>query len=147
MIGYWSHCLGRETLIPVASPRLGCDFEMPMPLISTEVDGDKVGDDWLTFANCNDLCLEKLRSGPWRSCSHYQLALEMAKVGIGAALVPDFIAAQNITAGDLVRLPGHDCPTGKYYYLQIKFERRKEQNIAKVSTWIKKVSNGKLLHF
>lgn len=138
--GYWSATLFAELLVPVVQPRLALDWPGGMPLITSETDPTNTGLDWEGFATLNGHTLQELRRGGWRCCSHYLLALEMARVGMGAALIPDFLAAPPLARGELRRLPGAALPTGLNYDLQVKYERRGEVNIRALITWLRQTA-------
>ncbi|MCT2539664.1 LysR family transcriptional regulator [Sedimentimonas flavescens] len=135
--GYWSTRLFRELLVPVAAPQFRQAFARPIPLISSDTDPVLTGKDWEAFAVLNGLEMSALREGAWRCCSHYLLALEMVRAGMGAALVPDFIAFPLMARGEVVRLPGDPVPTGLTYDIQVKYERRNEPDIARLVTWLR----------
>ncbi|MDW4549722.1 LysR substrate-binding domain-containing protein [Defluviimonas sp. D31] len=138
--GYWSQRLFPEYLVPVAASTTCRDgFDRPVPLITSETDPVMVGADWEAFAALNGLDLPAIRDGAWLCCTHYLLALEMARAGMGAALVPDFMAFPALARSELRRLPGAALPTGQTYDLQIKYERRKEPDIQRLVAWIKDV--------
>ena len=65
-------------------------------LITTELQSGRIGKDWIDFCRKTGIKLADLQDGPFRQCTHYLLALEMAKLGQGIALVPDFLAAKDI---------------------------------------------------
>ncbi|MCX8572660.1 LysR family transcriptional regulator [Aminobacter sp. MET-1] len=135
--GYRSILLRREQLIAVASPNIG---EWPCPLITTEVSPSSVGADWIDFCRQNSLELSTFQKESWKLCTHYQLAFDMARVGIGAALVPDFLGERGIAEGALQRLPGEPMPTGLSYYLSIKFSRSQEPALTSLTRWLRAAS-------
>lgn len=138
--GYWSATLFAELLVPVAQPRLALDWPGGIALITSETDPAATGIDWEGFAALNGLALPELRQGPWRCCSHYLMALEMARVGMGAALIPDFLAAPPLARSELRRLPGTALPTGLNYDLQVKYERRGEADIRALVIWLRQTA-------
>ncbi len=138
--GYWSVTLFPELLVPVAQPRLALDWLEGTALITSETDPATTGIDWEGFAALNGLSLHQVRRGAWLCCSHYLMALEMARVGMGAALIPDFLAAPPMARGELRRLPGTALPTGLNYDLQVKYERRSETDIRQLVTWLRQAA-------
>lgn len=135
--GYWAVTLFPELLVPVAHPRVARDWPESVPLVTSETDPAMAGADWESFAAANALKLPELRRGAWQCCSHYLMALEMARAGMGAALIPDFLAAGPLARGELRRLPGADLPTGLNYDLQVKYERRGEADIRQLVVWLR----------
>lgn len=138
--GYWSSTLCAEMLVPVAHPRLPADWEGGMPLITSETDPSLAGTDWEAFATYNGLALREIQRGPWQCCSHFLLALEMAQAAMGAALIPDFLAAPALASGAVRRLPGRSVPTGLGYDVQVKYKRRTEPDIRTFTSWLRRVA-------
>lgn len=136
-IGYTARRLLTERLVPVAAITGPTDFTRPMRLISAEMEPSSAGRAWQAFATLNDLEIAAIRSEDWLCCSHYIFALEMVLAGMGAALLPHFMAARNISEGKLRRLPGKPLPTGQYYELHVPTERRHEDTIAAFTTWLR----------
>lgn len=132
--GYRSVRLMREQLVAVGSPSLGT---WPCPLITTEVAPSSTGSDWVEFCRGNGLALTSAQQQGWKLCTHYSMALEMAQVGIGAALVPDFLASRGIADGSLVRLPGEPMSTGLNYYMAVKFSRHREPALVTLTQWLR----------
>ncbi len=138
--GFWSTRLCRETLVPVIAPSLlqPGKAAWPQPLITAEAETMLVGTDWEGFFRQNELSPMAIRDGDWICCTHFVLALDMALVGLGAALLPDFLAAEPLRRGDVIRLPGEGYLTGLNYDLSMKSERRNEPSLAAFSSWITK---------
>ncbi|PWK72704.1 LysR substrate-binding domain-containing protein [Aminobacter sp. AP02] len=132
--GYRSVLLMREQLVAVCAPEFG---SWPCPLITTEVSPSSNGTDWIEFCRRSGLELTRLQRQGWKLCTHYALALEMARAGIGAALIPDFMAEQDVAEGKLARLPGEPMPTGQHYFLSVKFSRHQEPALAGLSKWLR----------
>jgi DNA-binding transcriptional LysR family regulator len=139
-IGYTATRLFAEQLVPVAAASGPADFGAPMRLISAEMEPRIAGRAWEAFATLNDLELETIRAQEWLCCSHYVFALEMALAGMGAALLPDFMAARGIAEGRLRRLPGLMLPTGQSYEVHVPIERRLEPAIVTFMAWLGKIS-------
>lgn len=131
--GFWSLPLRKELLVAVQSPQRGAKR-----LITTDLEPDRLGADWKDYCKLAQLDLEKLNRGPLLQCSHYMLALEMAKAGLGVALVPQFLAEREFAAGTLVALGTTLLPTGQDYYLCIKHTRRNEPALRFLAQWFRK---------
>lgn len=136
--GFWSMKLRAELLIPVGVPGLARNRRGRIPLITTTVDPARLGGDWAAYCETAGLSLDSLRAGPWRQVTHYFLALEMARHGLGAALVPEFLAKEGISAGVLEQLWEPALPTHEDYYLCIKTVRRKEEPLQALADWFRR---------
>lgn len=80
--------------------------------------------------------LAGIQEGSFRLCSHYLLALELAKSGQGLALVPDFLARREIIAGNLVAVHDALVPSGRTYCLCIRDSRIHETKLKKLADWL-----------
>ena len=69
--------------------------------------------------------------------THYVIALEMARRGLGVALVPDFLAEDALQDGLLELACEAKLPTREDYYLCIKAARRDEPALRLLEAWIK----------
>ncbi len=135
--GYWSLFLMKETLVPIAAPQRadgGAEGRAAGQLITTDLEPSRQGRDWKTFRERFGWPDAPGR-GPWLFASHYIMALDMAKAGLGTALVPDFLAEPAIGTGLLQRVHPEGLPTGDDYYLCIKEARRSEPALAALAGW------------
>jgi LysR family glycine cleavage system transcriptional activator len=64
-------------------------------------------------------------------------ALEMAKSSLGAALVPQFLAAREIELGRAALWHGMNMPSGRTYNLYYKKSRHREPAIQALIHWFK----------
>ena len=80
--------------------------------------------------------LRDIQDGSFRLCTHYFLALELARADHGVALVPDFLAGREIRAGTVV--PYHDArlPSGRTYRLCIRESRAGETKLKTFASWL-----------
>ena len=106
-------------------------------LITTELKDGKLGRDWINYCKRAGLRLADLQDTPWLQCTHYLLALEMAKSGLGVALVPDFLAAKGIKSGALVAFSKTLMPSKRVYHLCYRKTRGHEAKLATLAQWIK----------
>ncbi|BBK34109.1 LysR family transcriptional regulator [Stella humosa] len=136
--GFLAQLLWRERLVPVAARACMTGPGQAIPLITTDLQPGTVGRDWKSFAALNGADAPAMGEKPWRFASHYLIALEMVRAGLGAALVPDFLVQRDIEGGSLVRLPGKALPTREDYFLCIKESRRAEPMLAAVLDWFAK---------
>lgn len=138
-LGYWATRLLPETVIPVISKNSPpVSYATGLSLITAEVQPGLAGRDWEAFSVLNELDMSSLRVGRWLCCTHYIFALEMVRAGMGAALLPDFMANALLSTGELRRLPGKPLPTGQSYEAQVKYERRNEPDIVQFINWLRK---------
>lgn len=136
--GFWSMKLRAELLIPVGVPAFAGDMRKRKPLVTTTLDPARLGGDWRAYCETAGLSLDRLRAGPWRQVTHYCLALEMARRGLGVALVPEFLAEEDIAAGLLTQLWTAQLPTHEDYYLCVKAIRRREAPLRALIGWFKR---------
>jgi LysR family glycine cleavage system transcriptional activator len=136
--GFHAMRLAREMLVAVAArtPR-GARGSSRRSLITTDLAPEHFADDWKAYAKATGEALETLHDGTWLQCSHYILALEMARNGLGAALVPEFLAAPHLDSGSLMRLGPVMLPTGEDYYLCMKQSRRGEAALKLLEKWFR----------
>ncbi|WP_090677002.1 LysR family transcriptional regulator [Aureimonas jatrophae] len=135
--GFWSLRLRPELLIAVRSPHAEVRDGKPLPLITTTLDPSRIGDDWIAWCEIANVRLDDVHSGRWLQVSHYVTALEVARTGLGIALVPDFLAEEALAAGTLETLSDTKLPTHDDYYLCIKASRRSETNLRAVTRWFR----------
>ncbi len=138
--GFWSTRLMRENLIAVASGAGNGDRNVfgTLPLITCELDPEQFASDWIAFSQVSGLPLEVLHTGQWLQCSHFVLAIDIARRGLGIALVPDFIVADDLDSGALKRIGSYGVATARDYYLCLKSARRHEPALRAVVSWLKK---------
>lgn len=131
--GFESLLLWPEKLVPVVAA--SADGAAALALITTDLQPGCQGADWKAYA-----ALSGREFGPakrWIFASHYLVALEMVKAGLGAALVPDFLAARDLQAGSIRQLHDASLPTAEDYYLCVKESRRGEPSIDALIRWFK----------
>lgn len=108
------------------------------PLITTNIEEKDFAGDWQKYCETGNIELEQIGAGNLIQCSHYILALEMARQGLGTALVPDFLAADDVEAGRLVRASDHVLPSERRYYFCFKKARRSDPNLQSLGAWLKR---------
>lgn len=136
--GYVSIDLFEESAIAVASPGLVKNGRIEgVPLVTTDTAEAELGDDWRLVADAAGLALPKYPE--WIRCTHYVLALEAAKAGMGIAIIPDFVAADAIKDGRLVDIGlGNHRLEHRTYRVCYKEVRGKETALQNVLTWLKR---------
>jgi LysR family glycine cleavage system transcriptional activator len=136
--GYTATPLKKEFLMAVEAPasKHAAKKTGKRRLITTEVGRDRVGQEWIDFCRATGTKLADLQEGSFRLCSHYLLALELAKAGQGVALVPDFLAKREIREGTLVPFHNELLPSGRTYHLCIKDSRSNEAKLKKLAEWL-----------
>ncbi|GHC54110.1 LysR family transcriptional regulator [Gemmobacter tilapiae] len=136
--GYNSVDLFDEQLVPVICPSASHNIaKNGLQLITTETEPCKIGDDWLSFDRETGAGFAARRIGDWVVCSHYILAIELARAGLGAALIPDFHAERSLRDGTLVKLHPATIPAGRTYSLYYKTTRANETAIAAFVRWFR----------
>ncbi len=106
-------------------------------LITTDIDPACLGTDWNGYCAQAGLDLDALRDGPWLQTTHYMMALEMARAGLGVALVPDFIAAREIERGALVHFDRARMASDRTYRLCFKHMRSSEDDLLNLVQWFR----------
>jgi LysR family glycine cleavage system transcriptional activator len=136
--GYTAIHIVDERLVAVKArePHANCEHERSR-LITTDTDDGKVGQDWLDYCTATRLRLADIQMGRWLQCTHYTLALEMAKMGLGVALVPDFLAAREIEIGSVVYLNPAPLSSHRRYHLCFKKSRAQQDEIKALVSWMK----------
>lgn len=136
--GFTALHIADEYLVAVGRQEVRGDGERGRAvLITTELDADKVGADWVEYCNATGRKLSDIQSGSWIQCSHYLLALAMAKEGLGLALVPDFLAAREVEAGSLDYFDRTPMPSNRRYHLCIKKSRAQHAGLKALAQWMK----------
>ncbi|MEE4239153.1 MAG: LysR family transcriptional regulator [Anderseniella sp.] len=140
--GYTAIPLKEEFLIAVEAPacRQHTKEAGKRRLITTDVERNHLGEDWADFCKATGTSLTDIQEGSFRLCSHYLLALELAKAGQGVALVPDFLAARDIRSGNLVAFHDALVPSGRTYCLCIKETRANETKLKKLADWLSSIT-------
>ena len=133
--GFTAIPLLEESLLAVEAPS-DRRSESRRRLITTDVEPGNVGRDWIDYCRKGGIKLSKLQDGDYRLCTHYFIALELARRGYGVALVPDFLAARDIRAGTLVTYSDRLFPSGRTYNLCIKTSRAEESSLATLTNWL-----------
>ncbi len=127
-----------EMLVAVAAPQLtGPAPAGRFPLITTDIEADRLGQDWHSYCALTGVSLDTLRAGSFVQCSHYMLALEMARAGLGIALVPDFLARRDIAAGVVRYFDRTLLPAQRRYHLCFKKSRAQEPELRALVQWLK----------
>jgi LysR family glycine cleavage system transcriptional activator len=106
-------------------------------LITTDIPPGTLGQDWLNYCRATGREIAELQEGPFLQCSHYVLALEMARAGLGMALVPEFLARRDLESGALHRFDRTLLPAGRRYHICFKQSRRADPQIRAMVQWLK----------
>jgi LysR family glycine cleavage system transcriptional activator len=127
-----------EMLVAVAAPQLQATAPGgPWPLVTTDIGPADLGQDWRRYCEATGHDLDGLQAGRFLECSHYMLALELARAGLGVALVPDFLARRDIEAGNLRPVDRALVPSGRRYHLCFKKSRAQDPAIRALLQWLK----------
>ncbi|TNC65372.1 LysR family transcriptional regulator [Rubellimicrobium roseum] len=134
--GFHSIELFEEMLVAVQSPRRFAATGLALPqLITTDLAEGEVGQDWHDYCRRTGLPFAEISKGGFVRCTHYILALELARAGMGVALVPDFLAAEGIGNGSLAYFDRSRQPSGRTYRLAFKVARRSDEAIRTFARW------------
>jgi LysR family glycine cleavage system transcriptional activator len=134
--GFFSFLLWPERLVPVVGTGMPGSNAEPA-LITTDLQRGRVGADWKTHEAIGGRELTTPPGGRWLFASHYLVALEMVRAGLGAALVPDFLVSREVSSGKLALLDDISIPTRQDYYLCVKETRRKEPGLDALIRWFR----------
>ena len=136
--GYSSVKLLDERVVAVCSPafKAAATNGKSCRLISSSEEEVTDGEDWLEYCSSEGIDVDKLRDGSFLYCTHFLLSLEMARNGVGVALIPDFMAEADIAAGRLVKFFKHSVATGRSYRLTYRHQRAQEPKIKALRRWL-----------
>lgn len=136
--GYAAIPLKEELLIAVEAPasKQQAKGTTKHRLITTDPEPDRQGQDWIDYCRVTGTRLSDIQDGSFRLCSHYFLALELAKAGQGIALVPDFLATRELRSGTVTAFDDTLIPSGRTYHLCIRETRAKEAKLKKLTDWL-----------
>ena len=132
--------------MPVLSSRLPDPRRVAPRLITTDLQPALIGVDWISCAAHGALPFDIPASQDWLFASHYIVALDMVRQGLGAALVPDFLVEKELADGTLRLVCDAHVATNEDYYLCIKESRRSEPPLDAVARWFRLQVNGKGNH-
>jgi LysR family glycine cleavage system transcriptional activator len=122
----------------VAVRPAACGSRRPnLPLVTTTLPPGQLGADWESYCEFAGLNFQQMHRGHWLQATHYILALEMARKGLGIALVPDFLAEEALSTGEIEIECNAKMPTHEDYYLCIKTARRAEPALQTLQQWFK----------
>lgn len=140
--GYASVDLFVENSFPVTAPDMLKSGRLAdLPLITTDTGVIDLGSDWRTFVEATGESWARPGETEWLRCSHYILALELAKAGLGIALIPDFVSASSIRDRHLARVgTGSFNHEGRIYRACFKEEHAAEPDIHATITWLRRTA-------
>lgn len=144
--GFDSTPLFAEKLVSIVSPNAEFNRDgMPKQLITTDIGHKTRGQDWLDYSKLTKCDFIASSADNVLPCTHYVLALAMARADLGAALVPDFVAAEAIAAGDVVILDPMSISSGRLYKLCYKASRARDPDLRSLARWFKSQLNENTL--
>lgn len=139
--GYQAVRLFDETLVAVHRPGGVGRGNGQMRLITTTLSPGEEGREWNDFARLTGRSLAEFQPASFLRASHYLLAVEMAKAGLGVALVPDFLAARDLASGAIVLFDERHMPAGRTYHLCFKSSRAREPGLSALAGWLRAQAN------
>lgn len=134
--GYHAQLLWPELLVPVASSAF-VDGKTELAYITTDLMPGRTGNDWQAYARHSGRSDLMPSDDRWLFASHYVIALDMVRLGYGAALLPDFLVARELASGTLRLLHDASLPTHEDYHLCIKESRRSEPALDALVQWFR----------
>jgi LysR family glycine cleavage system transcriptional activator len=127
-----------EILVAVMHPHaLTNDHGFPTHLVTTDLQPKDLGAEWRQFSRVTGRDFVGAADGGFVRCTHYVLSMSLARAGIGAALVPDFLAADILSSGELVVVDEARIPSGRTYKLCTKTSRSRDPDLRDLGRWIK----------
>ena len=136
--GFSSTLIMPERLVAVAHARLTHRFGFDLPLITTDV--ERIGDDWREYFSLSGANAAGSLPDRWLLATHYILARDMVRAGLGAALVPDFLIADDVENETLVLVRPERLATHEDYYFSVKDNRKSEPGLEALSRWFRQES-------
>jgi LysR family glycine cleavage system transcriptional activator len=136
--GFEAISLFEETLVAVGSTDMARnEAGLPLRLITTDLERHLFAEDWHDFSAETGLdYVASATSGIMRT-THYHLAMALAQQSVGAALVPDFLAADALRNGDLKLISPTRISARRTYKLCYKTSRAAETELKCFVRWIK----------
>lgn len=141
--GYKSIPLFDEMLVAVHAP----GPHRARAAITTDPEDRDLGQDWHGYCEATGLHLDSVAEGDFLRCSHYLLAVELAKAGLGVALVPDFLAQDPVAQGSLIYFDPARIANGRSYRLCFKEALSDDPRVRSLARWLKANVGGKVLRF
>lgn len=139
--GFEAVPLFEERLVAVGKPDDRLDGQIAAAgFITTDVPPAPLGQDWVDFWRVTGRDPALLDTRQFVRCTHYLLALALAKAGIGKALVPDFVAAEALASGQVVLLDPARVSSARTYRLCYKTSRSKDPDLRALAKWIRTLS-------
>jgi DNA-binding transcriptional LysR family regulator len=136
--GFEAVDLFEEMLVAVGGRALACDGDgMPARLVTTDLRDGQTGKDWHDFARLSGRNYPGAATQGMMGCTHYLQAMALAQAGVGAALVPDFLAAEALSNGSLRQISPSAMPAGRTYRLCYKVSRAGEAEIRALAQWMR----------
>ncbi len=94
-------------------------------------------DEWAGYARATGLNISAADRSDSIVCTHYILALELARAGCGVALVPEFLAERSLRDQSLVLLHDIAVPSGRTYRYCTKKSRADDASLRHLGRWLR----------
>ena len=135
-------------LVAVRAPagNAGEGLEKPR-MITTDLNPAEFARDWRDYLAFSGRGRDEFHPDDWHRCTHYLLALGLARAGLGVALVPDFLAATDLKSGAIILADRTLMPSGRTYRLCFKATRSSEAVLRTVVRWMKAQTSGAVIPF
>jgi LysR family glycine cleavage system transcriptional activator len=136
--GFTAFDLFEEKLVAAASPGTRFAQGHRHRLITTDIEPGEVGNDWKAWCGRTGFDLPDVGDGTWLKCTHYVLAGAMATAGLGVALVPGFMVADEVVGRQLAIVGPEPVPSGRTYRFCHKVSRDRDPAIRAFRDWIRR---------
>lgn len=142
--GYFSQKILDERNVVVHAPELhpGALFSDGVSLITTDIDHHNFATEW------DAVYRDTVRpaNASMLQCTHYVFAIEMARRGLGFAILPTFLVAEDVLNDTLRVVRGMSLPTDRSYYYGYKLGRDDDADLKALGCWLKNTCQNYVEH-
>lgn len=133
--GYFSQKILDEQNVVVHSSELkpGALFSDGVSLITTDLDHPSFATEW------DVVYRDRARpaNASMLQCTHYIFALEMARRGLGFAILPEFLVVEDVLNDTLRIVEGINLAEERSYYFGFKLGREDDADLKTLGSWLK----------
>ncbi len=140
--GHWPGCVTHkvlaERLIAVCSPALIAPHGAPLPLHALTrlplLQQTTRPHAWRRWFEAGGMTCEGELRGP--RYEQFSMSVQAAVLGLGVALVPDFLVADELAQGRLVQTVRESHDSDRAYYYVVPESREHDRLLARFGTWL-----------